>query len=162
MCNCSQTIKNAEHEAAVAPKRALCPTNMRAGKPIDLASVKAQLAAPPTEMLAAGYRFCADLACPTVYYSADGEQVFTEDDLLERVYHKHPNENDTFICYCFRHTIGSIRAEWQATGTSTVIDSITSGIQAGKCACDIRNPQGSCCLGNVRALVRDSHLTMGL
>ena len=28
------------------------------------------------------------------------------------------------------------------------------GIQAGQCACDLRNRQGSCCLGNVRALKR--------
>ncbi len=25
-------------------------------------------------------------------------------------------------------------------------------VQAGQCACELRNPQGSCCPGNVRAL----------
>ena len=59
-----------------------------------------------------------------------------------------------FVCYCFRYTPGSIRAEIEATGHSTVVDAINEGIQAGQCACDIRNPQGSCCLGNVRAVVK--------
>lgn len=30
---------------------------------------------------------------------------------------------------------------------------ITAGIRAGQCACDLRNPQGICCLGNVRRLI---------
>ena len=33
-----------------------------------------------------------------------------------------------------------------------IIDDISTGINAGQCACDLRNPQGSCCLGNVRGL----------
>jgi hypothetical protein len=31
---------------------------------------------------------------------------------------------------------------------------INAGIRAGACACDLRNPQGACCLGNARALVK--------
>ena len=66
------------------------------------------------------------------------------------------------VCYCFRHTVGDIRAELRSTGTTTVIDAINAGIQAGKCACDIRNPQGSCCLGSVRALVHRLKQEFGL
>jgi len=40
------------------------------------------------------------------------------------------------------------------TGQSTVFDQITNSIQAGLSACDIRNPQGSCCLGNVRGVIK--------
>jgi hypothetical protein len=34
------------------------------------------------------------------------------------------------------------------------VERVTAGVQADQCACDIRNPQGSCCLGNVRAVVQ--------
>jgi hypothetical protein len=37
---------------------------------------------------------------------------------------------------------------------STVVADVTTGIKAGQCACEIRNPQGSCCLGNVRKVVK--------
>lgn len=94
-----------------------------------------------------------DGRCPTVYFAADGESRFTEDSLSERVHQKHPEDDDVFVCYCFRHTPGSIRAEPREMGETGVIESVTAGIRAGKCACDIRNPQGSCCLGNVRAVV---------
>ena len=35
-----------------------------------------------------------------------------------------------------------------------MVDDIHAGINAGQCACDLRNPQGSCCLGNVRGLIK--------
>lgn len=37
-----------------------------------------------------------------------------------------------------------------------ILGDINTGIQADQCACDLRNPQGSCCLGNVRRLIRRS------
>jgi hypothetical protein len=88
-----------------------------------------------------------------VYFSADGSQHFAEADLRERVHQKAPAADDVFVCYCFRYTPNTIRAARRATGTSAVVDQITRNIQAGRCACEIRNPQGRCCLGNVRAVI---------
>ncbi|MCK9905406.1 hypothetical protein MXD63_36140, partial [Frankia sp. Cpl3] len=34
------------------------------------------------------------------------------------------------------------------------VDRIKTQVQAGRCACEIHNPQGTCCLGNVSAFVR--------
>jgi hypothetical protein len=34
------------------------------------------------------------------------------------------------------------------------VDDINTGINTEHCACDLRNPQGSCCLGNVRSLIK--------
>ena len=162
MCSCPQDAGTPDCEVRVAPKQVPCPTNHQTGKAIDPLALKAQLAVPLTQMTATNYRFCPDPDCPTVYYSTDGSQLFDEANLRERVYQKHPYEDDAFVCYCFRHTIGSIRAELLATDASTVIESITAGIQAEKCACDIRNPQGNCCLGNVRAVVQRLQEEMGL
>jgi len=117
------------------------------------------LALPLTEVRDMEYRFCRTPDCPTVYYSEDGQQRFREDDLRERVHQKHPHDDDVFVCYCFRHTPLSIRSEILTTGGSTVVETITAGIKAGQCACDIRNPQGSCCLGNVRAVVETAVAT---
>ena len=149
-------------ELRVTPARAACPTNGRIGQAIDSLTLKALLAWPLTQLRSRYYRFCRAADCPTVYYSADGEQVFDESALRERVYQKHAPDDDVLVCYCFRHTIGDIRAELLATGSTTVVESITAGIQAGQCACDIRNPQGSCCLGNVHMVVRRLRSGMGL
>jgi hypothetical protein len=101
-----------------------------------------------------GYLFCRTADCPVVYFAEDGEQAFSTAEVRERVHQKEPNADDVFVCYCFRHTPENIRAEWVTTGHSTVVEQVNAGVQAGKCACEIRNPQGSCCLGNVRAVVK--------
>lgn len=132
----------------------LCPQSGSKGRRVDGGTVKAMLAVSLTEVRDTPYFFCKDADCPVVYFSEDGTQTFTKDQIRERVYQKEPGSDDVFICYCFRHTPGSIKAEL-VSDDSTVIDLINSGIQAGQCACDIRNPQGSCCLGNVTALVKE-------
>ncbi len=134
--------------------KALCPRCGQAGTHVDLSTLKALLAVPLTELRHPEYHFCPMPGCPAVYFSVDGTQSFSEAEVRERVYQKQPADDEVSVCYCFRHTVGSIKAELATTHRSTVVDAITAGIQAGQCACDIRNPQGNCCLGNVRAAVR--------
>ncbi len=129
---------------------AACPTNGQVGRRVDVQTVKALLNLPLTVLRNTEYRFCPDPNCPTVYYSADGSQAFVETDLRERVYQKHPQDGNVFVCYCFRHTVGEIHTDGESVATE-----INQGIQKDQCACDIRNPQGSCCLGNVKSLVKN-------
>ncbi len=132
----------------------LCPQCGSKGKRVDGTTVKALLAVSLVEVRDVPYWFCRDADCPVVYFSDDGAQVFIVDQIRERVYQKEPHSEDISVCYCFHHTPGSIRAELIATGESTVIEAINAGIQARQCACDLRNPQGSCCLGNVNTVVK--------
>jgi hypothetical protein len=141
-------------ELRVVAVNVACPTNGKAGKLIDTLTLKAMLARPLTELRPVKYFFCKDPDCPTVYYSVDGLQTFDESVLREKVYQKHPTDEDVFVCYCFRHTFEDIRSEIAQHGSTGVPAAITAGIQASQCACDIRNPQGSCCLGNVNAIVK--------
>ncbi len=63
-------------------------------------------------------------------------------------------EDPVPICYCFGFTEAMAVEEIRATGISTIPQRITAEVKAGNCACEIRNPQGSCCLGNVNAAVK--------
>ena len=129
-----------------------CPVCGRSGKSVNTLTLKALLAVPLIEVRSVEYRFCRTSDCSVVYYSVDGRQRFVQDALRESVHQKHPSA-DVFVCYCFRHTPRSIKSELAATGQSSVVAAITVGIEAGQRACDVRNPQGSCCLGNVRAVI---------
>jgi hypothetical protein len=80
--------------------------------------------------------------------------VFTTAQVRERVYQNHPLSESVFICYCFRHTLGSIKNA-TGPGRAAILEDINAGVQSQLCACDLRNPQGTCCLGNVRALLQD-------
>lgn len=132
----------------------ICPVCASKGKKVDTATLKTILAVSLTAVQEVSYFFCRDSACEVVYFSADGQQTFRTHEVRERVFQKQPLSEDVLICYCFLHTPGSIRTEFAKTGTTTVVEAINQGIQAGQCACDWRNPQGDCCLGNVRRFVK--------
>jgi hypothetical protein len=132
----------------------LCPQSGSRGKRVDSLTLKAMLAVSLSELRNIQYFFCKDADCPVVYFSEDGKQVFTTKMLREAVYQKDAENDEVFICYCFRHTIGSVRMETLAGSEDQIIESINTAIQAEQCACEIRNPQGSCCLGNVQVFIR--------
>lgn len=130
-----------------------CSECGQTGKPIGAQTVKALLAVSLREIQDVSYLFCRTQTCPVVYFSADGEQTFTVEQVRERVYQKKPTLEDTFICYCFRHTVGELQAASMEDRLS-ILNGINIGINAGQCACNLRNPQGSCCLGNMRTMVK--------
>jgi hypothetical protein len=128
-----------------------CPVCSMRGKPVQGQTVKSLLSVSLRELHEVKYLFCKTRTCPVVYFSPDSEQVFTVEQVRERVYQKEPDNNAVFACYCFRHSVGDIRAASPETRMS-ILDDINTGIHTGQCACDLRNPQGSCCLGNVHGL----------
>ncbi len=137
------------------PAMAACSVNHTVGRKVNSLILKSMLALPINILTHGEYYFCPDPDCPVIYYSADNEQIFTESDLRERVYQKHTQEDDVFVCYCFKHKIGDIRKDIAEHGASEIVEQINKGVQANQCACDILNPQESCCLGNVRKLVKN-------
>ncbi|MBC7870996.1 MAG: copper chaperone Copz family protein [Chitinophagaceae bacterium] len=132
----------------------ICPITQTVGKRVDNATLKSMLAVSLYEVQDVDYFFCPESNCEVVYFSTDGKQVFKTHEVRERVFQKEPDSPDVLICYCFRHTPGTILAEIENTGGSTVVEDINRGIKAGQCACDWRNPQGDCCLGNVSRFIK--------
>lgn len=139
---------------SIAATNTDCPTCQKKGKKIDTLTVKSMVTVSlkmvsPTEQ----YYFCKTPDCPTVYFRADGKQLFTTNQLREAVHQKSPNDESVSVCYCFGHTPAGIRAELEKTGHASAADDIREGINAGQCACEVRNPQGNCCLGNVNKVI---------
>ncbi len=91
--------------------------------------------------------FCATESCPVVYF--DRGVTFNQHDLIVLVHAKHPADERVPVCYCFDHTSGSIREEIIRSGKSSAFHTIASEVKAGRCACEVRNPKGDCCLGDV-------------
>jgi len=129
-----------------------CPECGLVGKTVQGQTVKALISVSLREMRDVEYLFCRTQACPVVYFSSDGTHIFTTAQIRERVYQKELDVDEVFVCYCFRHTVGEVRT-LDAAGRAILIEDIDAGIRAGQCACDLRNPQGSCCLGNARTLI---------
>lgn len=135
------------------PAKGSCPICGTKGKPVQGQTVKALLSVSLREVRDVDYLFCKTPTCPVVYFSPDGEQTFRVDQIRERVFQKEPDSDDVYACYCFQYKVGDARNGTPESRTA-IIDEINNGINAGQCACDLRNPQGSCCLGNVRQLIK--------
>jgi hypothetical protein len=58
------------------------------------------------------------------------------------------------LCYCFGENEADIRAEIESLGRPRAVERVREQITAGRCACEIRNPRGVCCLGDVAAAVK--------
>src|SRR5881296_462714 len=130
------------------------------GQPVARETLEALLTPDALARLQGGPHFFDRSAdCEVVYFSNENDSYFTKRDLHVRVGIKE-SDPPIPICYCFGHTMESARSEIQATGRSTVAARITKEIQAGNCACEVKNPSGRCCLGEVneavRQLLRDS------
>jgi len=132
-----------------------CPTCGERGKPIQGHTIKSLLAIRLRAVQDVPYFFCRNRDCPVVYFSEKSQQHFTTADLRERVYQKEPDAPQVQVCYCFDWRAGTLRAA-SAAKREEILADIRAGIQAGQCACDLRNPQGSCCLGNVLTFGRQA------
>ena len=139
-------------EAAIL-QTSLCLACGQKGKKVDNITLKAMLNVSLLAVRNVPYLFCRTAECPVIYFSVDGAQSFSKTQIRVPVHQKEPDDDKVPVCYCFRHSPATIQTELLATGQSTVVEEIKVGIKTGHCACEIRNPQGSCCLGNVRAIV---------
>jgi len=104
------------------------------------------------------YKFCPSEKCPTVYYSVSGE-VFTTGDLRELVTSKSSGDYRP-LCYCFGFTEGFVREEVERTGASSVPAQVSQFIKEKLCVCEIRNPAGACCLGEINRTVKSLSLAL--
>ncbi len=129
-----------------------CPECGRTGRLVDRITVKAMLRPPALmRLLAPEHRFCSTPTCPVVYFGPD--EVFDREEIVVPVFQKEP-EGDRTVCYCFAVTEGDIRREAAGPVRAAAVERITALVKAERCACEVKNPQGTCCLGNVAATAR--------
>lgn len=144
MSDCCR-VDNLEAEAPTH-----CPECGRTGRKVQRITVKALIRPEALARLSAPeHRFCATPSCPVVYFGRG--VVFRRDEILVPVFQKEP-AGDRTVCYCFAVTEREIRREVEASGRSTVGQRITDLVKADRCACEVKNPQGSCCLGNIASV----------
>lgn len=136
-------------QPAVASSDA-CPLCGSRGVRVDPITLKALLV---SDALRRGIppapRFCATPECSTVYFDSAAGVTFTEADVSVPVYSKQRNAPDVPVCYCFEITRRMVRAEAKGEGREPASRGINREVKAGHCACEVRNPKGSCCLGDV-------------
>jgi len=133
-----------------AAETEICPACGEKGSRVDPITLKALLKSDGLRLgVPTNPRFCANPLCDVVYFDVSVPVTFLQRDLTVPVHAKQPVDDTVPVCYCFDHTPASMRAEITRTGKSTAFATISSEVKAGHCACEVRNPKGDCCLGDV-------------
>ena len=151
MSDCCSTKQTDDQNA---PPPVVCPQCREKGKSVDIRTLKSLLRPEAMRRLdpAGRYQFCRTPGCPIVYFHPSA--AFSKDDLTVEVFQKEASDA-TPVCYCFGFDRKGIIEDVRRNGKSTIIHQIKQYVKEGKCACDLRNPQGSCCLGNIAGVIKE-------
>ena len=142
-------------KSGTAPTVMACPVNGARSKQVDMLTVRSLVRHLPLRMPGTPYYFCEAADCDVVYFPFDTQAPsFRRADLLVRVGTKE-RVDPIPVCYCFGFTRKDIQNEITETGRSTIVDRITAEVRVSNCACEVKNPSGKCCLGNVTRVVQD-------
>lgn len=143
-------------ETRTPPSAHVCPACGQRGKKVARLTMEPLLRPSQVERIAeTQYYFCEMSDCPVVYFPNDpGAAVFQKQDLSVRVGLKE-TDDPIPVCYCFDLNREEIWDEIEKTGRSTAVSRIKAEVKAGNCACEVKNPSGNCCLGNITRAVQE-------
>ncbi len=148
-------------KTGTAPAVMACPVSGARSKQVDMLTVSSLVRQLPLGMPNTEYYFCEAADCDVVYFPFNSQApLFRRADLLVRVGSKE-TEDPIPVCYCFGFTREDIQKEITETGDSTVANRISAEVKAGTCACEVKNPSGKCCLGDVTRIVKDKRTQKG-
>ena len=139
-------------DEAIIRTRPTCPQCGTKGSPVAVLTAKAMLTAMALRRLvAAPLYFCEEPTCSAVYFTTD-RAVYTSADVCVPVWQKEP-AGARRICYCFDENEAAMARELVETGRCHAVQRVRDHIAADRCACEVRNPRGTCCLGNLTKAV---------
>jgi len=99
------------------------------------------------------YSFCRTADCEVVYFS--DQAVFKKPDLKVRVGIKETTDPIP-LCYCFAYSREDVHQDIESTGSTTILEEIKAEVQGGFCACEVKNPSGACCLGDITRAIQEA------
>jgi hypothetical protein len=81
-----------------------------------------------------------------VYFS--DSVSFYKSDIKVRVGFKE-QQDPIPLCYCFDYTRADLSSDVALRGETDIPDRVKAEVERGFCACDVKNPSGACCLGDL-------------
>lgn len=152
MQDCCSTGATPKTESTSVGFRPDCPHCLKSGKAVSLLTLKHQVKSKHLAAVESGpFAFCRSPVCPVVYFNTNGTTLTLAD--IRQMPTAKTNENPQ-LCYCFGFDTDMVRAEVRASGECTISSRIAAEMKAGRCRCEIRNPQGACCFSNVVAAIK--------
>jgi len=132
-----------------------CPSCKVKGKKLKIITLKSMLKPLVLDSLNPDlvHFFCATEDCGVVYFD-EHKKTFSTSEIKVPVYQKEDSLTVP-ICYCFEWTRDKINKYVEDGLSSKPLDHIRQNVKANRCGCDVNNPQGSCCMGNITKYIKN-------
>ncbi|MCJ8312597.1 MAG: hypothetical protein HRU38_09975 [Saccharospirillaceae bacterium] len=122
-----------------------CPSCFQHNKTLSDDTLFHQLCSPHNQLIKIQtFYFCANPNCKIVYYGNEGDS-YTQEDCRWLVGQKQTSTSK-MICYCFDITQQVLLDELKTDKKGDIKKFVITQTKAKRCACEIRNPSGRCCL----------------
>lgn len=138
----------------------LCLEPIRSVDSITLRSLLKSEAQERTQSLD-GYHFCSNPRCALVYLNPSDAITYSEEDLIVPFWNT-GTTSSRLVCYCFGVAVRDLLEEVANVGQSEIAASILSRCRNHEERCQERNPQGHCCLGNIKRVVFEAKTALGM
>lgn len=99
-----------------------------------------------------GFHYCKTPSCEVVYFRND--TILTQKDLSVVVGLKEGTIPAT-ICYCFGWSKEKIKEQLQQSGNTNALEDIKAKMKDPGCSCEVLNPSGGCCLGDITKVIKE-------
>ncbi len=150
--HCCSTVKG-EACFGRTGKPGTCPSCDKRGKPVTVLTIKSLVQNHTRVPARTSYWFCRTANCEIVYFSCEG--VFRKLDLKVRVGIKE-TADPIPLCYCFHYSREDIFKDIESKGRTAILQQIKAEVQSGFCACEVKNPSGACCLGDITRAIQEA------
>ncbi|MCF6176877.1 MAG: hypothetical protein L3J71_14045 [Victivallaceae bacterium] len=94
-----------------------------------------------------------DVDSEIVYFSTESGMIIDEKNIRVKVFDKHQDDDDCYVCYCFKVKVGDLRSATMEE-RQEIFERIKTASGRGQCSCKTSNPKGSCCVGDVKQLIK--------
>lgn len=133
----------------------LCPFCNVKGKKVKIITLKSMLKPTSLDSINASltHYFCSSEDCNVVYFDTS-KKIYLTTKIKVSV-HQKDTSSIVPVCYCFGWTKDRLKENVEMGFASKPIEHIRHNIKENRCGCEVNNPQGSCCLGNVISFIKD-------
>ncbi len=151
-------ISQSQHSCCdikVSEDTAICKECNGKGKPVSEITLKSLVKELVLEAIGSlnEFFYCETPNCGVVYFNNERQVYLHKEDMKVRVGIKE-TESPIPVCYCFGWTRERIFEQIKQQGKSTAVKEISARIKSGECECEIKNPSGRCCLGEINKVVK--------
>jgi hypothetical protein len=106
-----------------------------------------------------GFYYCKTPSCKVVYFR--DTEILTQKDISVVVGLKKDADPAT-VCYCFEWNKEKITNEIKSDGNSSALEDIKNKMDSIGCQCEILNPSGGCCLGDVGKAIKEIKIELNV